>query len=178
MFLWCIVYCIVFLLSEFHFSSEKFFLIFSMRCGICLSVIEKLISSKQGLGKIVWCGLMLVSQLMSRLHTDRCHPHQPIRAGDLCCGPMRGRHLSHAHLAQREKKLQYLFYIRRKLGELALLAGRSQNTCSKDCQTFQVILRTLLAAHSHDCGPQFRYNTDMTVCANLEAKQSTLATPI
>ena len=113
----------------------KNFQIFSMRCGICLSVIEKLISSKQGLGKIVWCGLMFVSQLMSGLSSDRCHRHQPIRGEYAGCGPIRGGHLSPTQLAWCEKKLQYLFYIRRKLEELVLLVGRSQDSCGKDCQT-------------------------------------------
>ena len=137
----------------------KTFLIFSMRCGICLSVIEKLISSKQGLGKIVWCGLMLVSQLMSGLSSDRCHHHQPIREEYGGCGPIRGGHLSPTHLAWCEKKLQYLFYIRRKLEELVLLVGRSQDSRGKDCQTFcvlssvhlilgQVILARVLGATS------------------------------
>ena len=106
-----------------------------MRCGICLSVNEKLISSKQGLGKIVWCGLMFVSQLMSGLSSDRCHRHQPIRGEYAGWGPIRGGHLSPTQLAWCEKKLQYLFYIRRKLEELVLLVGRSQDSCGKDCQT-------------------------------------------
>ena len=88
------------------------------------------------LGKIVWCGLMLVSQVMSEPSCDRCHHHQPIRGENGGWGPIRASHLSPTHLAWCEKKLQYLFYIRRKLEELVLLVGRSQDSRGKDCQTF------------------------------------------
>ena len=61
---------------------------------------------------------------------------------------------------------------------MAMAPYLKYSQCLLALENLQVILRTLFAAHSHDCGPQFRYNTVMTVCANLETKQSTLATPI
>ena len=128
---------------NFYFCSViKTVQIFSMRYRICLSVFEKLISSKQGPVKIVWCGLMLVSQLMSRLSSVRCHRHQPIRGKNCERGPIGGHHLS-LILAWCEKRLQYLFYIRRKLEELVLLDGRSQDSHGKDCQTCCVEFYTL-----------------------------------